>query len=281
MPRVARSASPELRGRPGGSLKVLVTQDGHLKFAAGERPAVSQVPSAPAIAVDLLSASEQAVIDANRAKLAELKSQPYAAIPDFPEALVAGVTRALPGLSYTMTVLALKDAGLLPEDAMIAGASALAFIANWLADRGYGPSTTDPVEPPPSLFYERPVGIVTWLLLDWIHRSMAAGEADDSRLEEELDGYYSRWSRTDFEWDITRLGQGPVLNPTLPSVFRPSDSNEVTPKHVSPISPHRHMHTLISPKPAFAGTAVHSLDHSVHLDKRDQRNRARGHRAQR
>ena len=259
-----------------------MTQDGRLEFAAPphrvERPAASRVASERTIAVEL-ETGNQDVVEANRARLAELRSRPYSTVPDFPDAVVTSVTRLLPGLSQTMTTLALKDAGLLPEDALIAGASALAFIANWLADRGYGPGDADPDEPQPGLFHDAPVGILAWLLLDWIHRSMAAAVSDDRALESKLDNYYARWSRTDFEWDITRFGRGPLLNPTLPSIFlRTTEIDDAAPQPASPMSTRRRMRTVIKSKPASAGTAVHALDHSVHLDTRARRNHAREHR---
>ena len=70
-----------------------------------------QVAPVPSIVVDLETENQKAVIAANRAKLAELYSQPYSTIPDFPDALVASVARSVPGLGVVMGTLALKDAG--------------------------------------------------------------------------------------------------------------------------------------------------------------------------
>jgi hypothetical protein len=264
---------------------VVVTIDGQLKFAPpdpGVEPkTVSQVAPTPSIVVDLEIENEQAVIAANRARLAELHSQPHSTIPDFPDALVASAVRSIPGLGAAMSTLALKDAGLLPHDAVIAGASALGLIANWIADHGYGWDAAELTEPQASLFYEGSVGVLAWLLLDWIHRSMVAAEVDDEELEKELDAYYPRWSRTDFEWDITRKGWGPPLNPELPSIFRQSQSVDAPAIPVAPNEPPRRVLTLITPKPSAPSTAVHAVDLSVQLDRRVQRNRARERRGQR
>ncbi len=277
MARIAKSTSLEPGGGPTRALKVLVSKDGSLELVAAARPAVrraaSEVAPGPAITVDLNS--DEAVIAANRARLAELRSLPANGIPDFPDALVASVTRLVPGLSQAMTMLALKDAGLLPEDAVLAGASALAYIANWLADRGYGPDSSEPANPAPGLFYENSVGLVAWLLLDWIHRSIAATEVDDRQLEDDLDAYYPTWSRTDFEWDITRVARGPVLNPYPRS--DPSTGHSIDEPAVGPpaANARRRVHTSIAPAPGFARTAVHSIDRSVRIDHRARLNRAR------
>ncbi len=278
MARIAKSTSPEPGGGPATALKVLVSKDGRLEFVGAARPAhrqaASEVAPSPAITVDLNSAIDEAVIAANRARLAELRSLPSSRIPDFPDALVASVTRLLPGLSQAMTMLALKDDGLLPEDAVLAGASALAYIANWLADRGYGPDTSEPGTPAPGLFYENSVGLVAWLLLDWIHRSIAATEVDDSQLEDDLDAYYPTWSRTDFEWDITRAARGSVLNPypaAGPSVGHSIDQTAGRPP---PAIARLRMHTFIAPASGSSRTALHSVDPSIRIDHRPRRNRA-------
>ena len=279
MARIAKSTSPERGAGRGHALKILVSQDGHLEFAAPTPPAgrrrASEVVPASAITVDLNSAADEAVIAANRARVQELRSTRSSGIPDFPDALVASVTQIVPGLSQAMTTLGLKDAGLLPEDAVIAGASALACIANWLADRGYGPEPSEPLQPAPALVYDNAVGLVAWLLLDWIHRSIAATEVDDNQLEDDLDAYYPRWSRTDFEWDITRVGREPLLNPysaASPNAGHSTDQAAIgRPSTVA----RRRVHTLINSAPGFARTAVHSVDPSIRTDRRARLNRAR------
>jgi hypothetical protein len=258
---------------------VLVTIDGRLKFAPPdtfvEPKTVPQASPVPSIVVDLETEHEKAVIADNRAKLAELYSQPYSTIPDFSDALIASAARSIPGLGVVMTTVALTDAGVLPHDAVIAGASALGLIANWLVDHGYGLDAADPAEPPAGLFYDDSIGVLTWLLLDWIHRSMVAAEIDDQELENELDAYYPRWSRTDFEWDITRKGWGPLLDSELPSILRASQSADSPVMPVAPDQPRRRVHTLMPPKPSASATAVHAVDLSIQLDRRAQRNRAR------
>jgi hypothetical protein len=264
---------------------VLVTIEGQLKFAppdARVKPdTVPQVAPVASIVVDLETEDEKAVIAANRARLAELYSQPYSTIPDFSDALVASVVRSIPGLGVAMGTLALEESGLLPRDAVIAGVSALGLIANWIANHGYDRDAADPAQPPAGLFYEGSVGVLAWLLLDWIHRSMMAAEVDDQELEKELDNYYPRWSRTDFEWDITRKGWGPLLDSELPSILRGSQWGNSLATPVAPDQPRRRVHTVIAATPPASASAVHAVDLSIQLDRRAQRNRARDRRGRR
>jgi hypothetical protein len=279
--RIAKRISPERGGQLPRTLEVVVRRDGQLELVAvvdpGERRAPAQVSRAAAISVDLDAATDEALVTANRAKLAELRSLPSSGIPDFPDALVASVTRLVPGLSQAMTTLALNDAGRLAEDAVIAGASALAYIANWLADRGFGPDSSEPLSPAPPLLYGDAVGLVAWLLLDWIHRSIEAAAVDDSQLEDDLDAYYPRWSRSDFEWDITltRVVQGPLLNPYPLLSGSARDAVDETVSRPPPAIARRRMHTFIAPAPGVARTAVHSVDPSILIDQRARGNRAR------
>jgi hypothetical protein len=124
------------------------------------------------------------------------------------------------------------------------------------------------------LFHENAVGLVAWILLDWIHRSIAATAVDDSQLEDDLDAYYPTWSRTDFEWDITRVARGPVLNPYPRG---PSTGHSIDQTATGPPAerPRRRVNTLIAPAPGSARTAVHSIDPSVRIDHRAGRRRAR------
>jgi hypothetical protein len=280
-----RGLTPGSGAPSGGTLKVLVTIDGQLKFAPPDTRAESKtVPQAAPVAsivVGVETEDEKAVIAANRARLAELYSQPYSTIPDFSDALVASVVRSIPRLGVAMGALALEESGLLPHDAVIAGVSALGLIANWIADHGYDRDAADPAQPPAGLFYEGSVGVLAWLLLDWIHRSMVAAEVDDQELETELDAYYPRWSRTDFEWDITRKGWGPLLDSELPSILRGSHWANSPAMLVAPDQPRRRIHTLIVPTPSASATAVRAVDLSIQLDRRAQRNRARERRGRR
>jgi hypothetical protein len=195
------------------ALKVLVARDGQLQFVV---PESSRVPSTAAgshaLAPEDQRRGDHALIAANRQKLRELHARRYDTVPDFADALVASTARALPRLALLMTGWSLEETGLLSDPAVLAGASAFAFATNWLADRGYDVDPLRPRQAPAGLFYDDLSGLVVWFGLDAVRRFLAAATIDDTRLEDELDAYYPSWSRTDFEWDIRRLGRRLPLN---------------------------------------------------------------------
>jgi hypothetical protein len=195
---------------------VQVARDGQLEFAAAEG---SRVPATAAgshaLAPHGHQAEDRALIASNRQRLAELRAQPYDTVPDFGDALVASAARSLPRLALLMTGVSLEETGLLSDPALLAGAGAFAFAYNWLADRGYEVDSLRPSQAPAGLFYDDLSGLTVWFALDAVRRFLAAATIDDTQLEDELDAYYPRWSRTDFEWGIRRLGSWPVLNDQL------------------------------------------------------------------
>jgi hypothetical protein len=152
------------------------------------------------------------VIDANRARIAELKTRAYAS-PDLHDLIWDIMKRSNPpALSLAAAAWILQAVGLVPTPMF--GAAAVAVGAVGAVSRRVGHRLHAEQIPPAASqaaeqLWQRHPGLVMSLLsialgmiIDSIQNAMSV---DDSELEDELDAFYPRWSRVDFEVDPRRF----------------------------------------------------------------------------
>lgn len=190
-----------------------VTRDGRLHWIERETgsPPTAHDPATAAqanLGAQVISAQERALIDANRQKIEHLKTLPYwnPDIHDVVEEIMAMAN--LPTLSLAAAAWVLHAVGLVPVpifDASAAGVMAVGYVGRQLGHRLHAASVPEEATKTATQLWQTHPGIASTILLTVISRVIDsiknAATVDDSALEAELDAYYPRWSRTDFEFD--------------------------------------------------------------------------------
>jgi hypothetical protein len=193
------------------SLPNLVVSDGRLDWAPPdhdqrqETPDASSASIAPEPELAPLTAAEQRLIAANRAKIEELQTLPQGAEDLELADLLHMVTRRSGGeIGLSVAGLALQVAGIVPitvwEGVMTtAGAAGLALRhkhqgrAHELVRAG-----SDGAD---ELWKAHPE-FVMGTIVNILHGIAQAASVDDTDLENKLDAFYPHWSTTDFEFDL-------------------------------------------------------------------------------
>jgi hypothetical protein len=201
-----------------GGWIVGVTPGGRLEWVLPEAPGDdSSVPSTPSamaeapLGAEIVSAEEQALIKANREKIAELRTRAYPS-PDLHDVVADIMARTNPPtLSLAAAGWVLQATGLVPMpifDSAVMAVNAVGFIGRELGHRLHaeqvGAETTNGAA---RLWRTHPgltLSILTIVMSTVIDSIKNAMSADDTQLEDELDAFYPRWSRTDFEFDLRR-----------------------------------------------------------------------------
>jgi hypothetical protein len=125
------SLSQSRRSRaPPDDFVVRLTPAGRLEWvvpaSTGDRAPDAHhafVAARPTHGAEIVSAAEEALIEANRAKLAELQSRAYPS-PDLADGVLEIMERAIPDLKFAACVWALQFTGLIPLPALEGGALA-------------------------------------------------------------------------------------------------------------------------------------------------------------
>jgi hypothetical protein len=203
---------------PGG-LVVRVTSGRRLEWVVPEAgtdhdssvDGSGRVPS-PARDVEVISASEQAVIDANRKRIAELRAVAYPS-PDLGDIVSDIMGRSHPPtVSLAAAGWLLQAAGLVPRPLVgsaVLAAGAVGYISRQFEHRLHAEHVSEEASDAgtrlwqnhPGLAAELVIGVM-YCVIDSIKNAM---NVDDTQLEDELDAFYPHWSRTDFEFDPRRF----------------------------------------------------------------------------
>jgi hypothetical protein len=114
-------------------------------------------------------------------------------------------------LSLAVAAWVLQATGLVPMpvvDSAAMAASAVGFVGRKFAHRLHAAHVSEEASQSAARLWEKHPGIaaaivstVMWCVIDSIKHAMSV---DDTELEDELDAFYPRWSRTDFEFDLRR-----------------------------------------------------------------------------
>jgi hypothetical protein len=199
---------------PGG-LVVRVTPGGRLEWVVPgassnlESEVDTLAPaSQPASGADVISAREQALINANRTRIAELRTRAYPS-PDLGDIITDIMGRSHPPtVSLAAAGWILQATGLVPRPVVgsaLLAASAVGYVSRQFEHRLHTehvpPQASDAAtrlwQSHPHLVAELVVGVM-YCVIASIKNAM---DVDDTELEDELDAFYPRWSRTDFEFD--------------------------------------------------------------------------------
>jgi hypothetical protein len=193
---------------PGGRLEWVLpdASTGQLSAADAAPRAVDAV-----LGAEVVSAEEQALIKANREKIAELKTLPYPS-PDLYDLVteIMGRTKP-PTLSLAVAGWVLQATGIAPMPifgAAVMAVQAIPYIGKELRHRLHAEQVrAEAADGAAQLWQTHPglalsiLTIVMGMVIDSIKNAMSV---DDRQLEDELDAFYPRWSRTDFEFDLRR-----------------------------------------------------------------------------
>lgn len=209
--RMARR--PTLDEALSRGLVVGVSSDGRLHWVQRDRASAqgehesSTAAEAP-LGAEVISAEERALIEANRQKIEQLKTLPYwnPDIHDVIEELMA-LTHP-PTLCLAAVGWILNATGLVPIPIFNAAAAAV-MAAGWVggqvSHRLHGADVSDEASETATQLWRTHPGIASTILITVMARVIDsiknAASVDDSELEAELDAYYPKWSRTDFEFD--------------------------------------------------------------------------------
>ncbi len=203
-------------GDDGGWI-VRVTSQGRLEWvipdAAPAHAVQAQTADQAARAdqgAEIVSAADRALIEANRAKIAELRSRPDPS-PDGRDVLDDLLARSHPGMALAVGAWFLQITGVLPVAAVEGAALAvgLAGAAGRHVRQRHGATEVSPSasEGAEQLWRTHPGLAMTFVItvMGMVIDSLKnAASVDDTELEDELDAAYPRWSRTDFEFDLRR-----------------------------------------------------------------------------
>jgi hypothetical protein len=200
-----------------GGLVVRVSPGGRLEWVVPETADHASVPDAASqsvkstVGTEIISAQEQALITANRETIAELRTRPYPS-PDLQDVLAEIMARTHPPtLTLAVAAWVLQATGLVPipifeSAALVVGAGTA--ISRRVGHRLHAEQVPAAAsEGAAQLWQDHPglaLGILTILMGSVIDSIKTAMSVDDTQLEDELDAFYPRWSRTDFEFDPRR-----------------------------------------------------------------------------
>jgi hypothetical protein len=196
------------------ALPRLSVDDGRLSWQVAESPADTVVdqpslhtlPDAPR-----WSPAERALVAANRARIEQLKALPRGVDePDLGLMLHFIARRAAPDVALSVTGLVLSTAGLVPIslwEAAVATIAGTAAVAARLTRRHQLAGTAGLAggsQAAEQLWSAHPRFVMD-MLVNMLEATLTAATIDDTDLEDELDRFYPRWSRTDFEFDLRRF----------------------------------------------------------------------------
>lgn len=186
----------------------LVLKDGTLNWELADREQRQQTQRATSAAPEAnpapLTATEQALVAANRAKIEQLKSQPQGVDELELGDLLRVVTRhSGADIGLSVAGLALQVGGIVPvaiwESVMAAAGIGLAVTHRHRDHaRELVLASSDSAE---ELWQTHPE-FVMGIVVNILHSIAQAAAIDDTELENRLDAYYPHWSRTDFEFDL-------------------------------------------------------------------------------
>jgi len=211
-----RAVTPE-QGAPGG-LVVRVTSGGRLEWVAPQASTdhdseADSSPQAPESArgAEVISARERALVTANRERIAELRARAYPS-PDLGDIITDIMGRSHPPtVSLAAAGWVLQATGLIPRPlvgSVVLAAGAVGYVSRQFEHRLRAEHVPQQASDAASRLWQTHPGIaaelvigVMWCVIDSFKNAMAV---DDTQLEDELDAFYPRWSRTDFEFDPRR-----------------------------------------------------------------------------
>jgi hypothetical protein len=210
----ARGALTPQPAAPGG-LVVRVTPGGRLEWvlpSASANPESDVDTSAPAArpgnGADVISAQEQALINANRKRIAELRTRADPS-PDLGDIITDIMGRSHPPtVSLAAAGWVLQATGLVPRPVVgsaLLAASAVGYISRQFDHRLHTEQVPPQASDAATRLWQSHPHLVAQLVVGLMYCVIAgiknAMDVDDTELEDELDAFYPRWSRTDFEFD--------------------------------------------------------------------------------
>jgi hypothetical protein len=209
MAEYRRATRPTLQEVAAGGVVIGVTPTGHLQWITPEPAAQAEQAAQPAAQV--ISEQEQTVVRANRERIEQLRTLAYPS-PDLHD-IVADMIALTnpPALSLAVAAWVLQATGVIPMpifDSAAAAVTAVGYIGRRVGHRLHTahvpPEATDGAI---QLWQSHP-GIATQIIVTVMGRVIDsirnAMNVDDTELEDQLDAFYPRWSRTDFEFDLRR-----------------------------------------------------------------------------
>lgn len=193
-----------------------MSSNGKLKWDApddGEEPPPRVIEDSTASDSDLgpVTAEEEAVAAANRARIEELKRLPQGVdeleFGDLLHIAVRASRHSGPEVVLSVAGRALQTAGLVPipiwDGAMLAAAGAIG-LSHLIKHRDGAPDPVSSGSQAAEELWRVHPGFAAGLFVNMLHAIAQAAAVDDTELEDRLDAFYPRWSRTDFEFDLRR-----------------------------------------------------------------------------
>ncbi|MDQ6745193.1 MAG: hypothetical protein M3Z27_04130 [Actinomycetota bacterium] len=196
----------------GAGWIVGVTPSGRLEWivpeTSAEQASVPEGVQDTAVAphgAEIISATERELIESNRRQIEELRTRPYPS-PDLQDIVSDIMSRAHPTMGLAVAAWVLQATGLLPipvaEGAAMA-AGALGVIAPRLGRLHAAQVPASASAGAAQLWQTHPelaMEIIRTVIDRVISSIKQAASIDDTELEDQLDAFYPRWSRTDFEF---------------------------------------------------------------------------------
>jgi hypothetical protein len=210
MAEYRRATRPTLEAIADGGIVIGVTPTGHLQWITPE-PAAQPAHAEQAPTAQVISEQEQAAVRANREKIEQLKTLTYPS-PDLHEivAEIVAMTNP-PALSLAVAAWVLQATGVIPMpifDSAAAAVTAVGYIGRRVGHRLHTAHVPDEARTGAIQLWQTHPGIANQIVvtvmgrvIDSIRNAMSV---DDTELENQLDAFYPRWSRTDFEFDLRR-----------------------------------------------------------------------------
>jgi hypothetical protein len=198
-------------------LVVGVTQGGRLEWIAPQaavQQAVSETTQAAVqstIGAEVISDQERALAEANRQKIEELKTLPNPS-PDLHDIVseIMAMTHP-PTISLAAAGWVLQLTGLIPLpvfDSAAAAVMGVSYIGRRVGYRLHAAQVPQEASDCATKLWQTHPGIAHQIVITLTGRIIDslknAASVDDSELEDELDAFYPRWSRTDFEFNPRR-----------------------------------------------------------------------------
>jgi hypothetical protein len=210
----ARDALTPQPAAPGG-LVVRVTPGGRLEWVvpgASTNPQSEIDTSAPAAqpanGANVISAREQALVNANRKRIAELRTRADPS-PDLGDIIADIMGRSHPPtVSLAAAGWVLQATGLVPRPVVgsaLLAVGAVGYISRQFEHHLHAEHVTPHASDAATHLWQRHPHLAAQLVVGLMYCVIAgiknAMDVDDTQLEDELDAFYPRWSRTDFEFD--------------------------------------------------------------------------------
>jgi hypothetical protein len=198
-------------------LVVRVTPGGRLEWVTAETPAseasnvVAQSAAESTLGAQVVSDRERALIEANRERLEELKALPNVS-PDLRDIVSEMMAMAHPPtLSLAVAAWILQATGLIPMpvfDSAAAAVTPVGYVGRRVGHKLHAAQVPQETSDGATRLWHTHPGLTTAIVVTVMDSIIggikAAMTVDDTELENELDAFYPRWSRTDFEFDLRR-----------------------------------------------------------------------------